>query len=90
MSNSNWTLLDFIYKNLPNSTVENVARAINRSPAFVAEKAERLGISEKHEFTDDEIKLANQYNKSLGPAMFFILEGRTSYEAKELCKCGRS
>lgn len=78
---------DYIYKHYNEEGAEAVGEALNRSASSVESKAQKLGLVPHNSFTDEELSLAKEYNKTLGTALIFLFPYRTVSEIEELIKC---
>lgn len=81
-----WGEYDLIRKEYPSMGTDLVTKLEGRSVDTLTQKADRLEVNTDRPFTETERALAEQYGKSLGTALMFLMPDRTPYEVAELLK----
>lgn len=90
-SSTNWTLNELctVYTDYPKQGPLDVASKLGRTVSGVVEKAQCLGVEYNKKFTEEEIKLAQNYGATLGSALLFLLPKRSIPEIGELITCAK-
>lgn len=82
-----WPDYSYLHRHYPSDGAKKVSVQLGKSLSNVENKAEKLNLNEQVPFSEEELKTASTYGKTLGTALIFLLPHRTQYEVKELLEC---
>lgn len=87
--NKLWNYNDYktVYAQFPIIGAIDTATLLGRSVNSTISKAVRMNISTPTEFSPMELSMAENYGKTIGKSLIFLLPNRTTTEIEELLRC---